>query len=84
MPMGRLGAEVFKSEILSHAGTEEMLPNLSRSVGSKILPICKGERASTNTVFRISGLGLSYIDIHSSRIEQHSALLKGNATLNIK
>lgn len=36
MPMGRLGAEVFQSECLSHAGTEEMLANLSRSVGSKI------------------------------------------------
>lgn len=61
-----------------------MPANLSRSVGSKIFPVCKRDRAFKNTVFRISGLGLSYIDIHSSRTEQHSALPKGNAMLKIK
>lgn len=82
MPKGRLGTEVFQSEYLFHAGTEEMPANLSRNTGSKILPVCKGDRTSTNTVFRISGLSLSYIDIHYSRIKQHSALPKENAALN--
>lgn len=59
MLKGSLGTEVFQSDHLSHAETEEMPANLSRSVGSKILSICKGDRASTNTVFRISGLSLS-------------------------
>lgn len=84
MPKGSLGTEVLQSDRLSHAETEEMPANLSRSVGSKILSICKGDRASTNTVFRISGLNLSHTDIHFSRIEQESVLPKGNATLNIK
>jgi len=51
---------------------EETPATLSRSVECKILSVCKADRAPTYTIFRISGLGLSKVDIGSSKIEHHS------------
>lgn len=77
----RLRTEHFQSESLSYAKPEETPATLSRSVGSKIPAVCKVDKAPTNSIFPVSGLGLSKVNIGSSKIEQHSALLEEDVTL---